>query len=226
MLEDKIKHFLSIDFNYGSGDGTGYGYVNSSGDGDSYCNGDSYSFGYGSGYGYGAGNGYGFGYGYGYGSGYCYRCNYGIKSVNENKVYIVDNMPTLIYTIKGNIAQGGILNNDLTITPCCIVKGGNKFAHGQTLHEAFTSLQNKLFLEYPEEERIEKFKETYPDADIKIPAKELYEWHNRLTGSCKMGRLSFVQDNGIDIENDSFTTKEFVDLTKHSYGGDIISKLI
>lgn len=148
------------------------------------------------------------------------------KSANGNKVYMVDNMPTLIYAVKGNIAQGGILNSDLTITPCWIVKGENKFAHGETLHDAFEALQNKLFQEYSEEERIAKFKETYPDADVKIPAKELFEWHNRLTGSCKMGRLSFAQDNGIDIENDSFTTKEFVKLTKHSYGGDIISKLI
>ena len=180
----------------------------------------SVDFGSGYGSGYGSGSGSGSGYGSGSGSGY------GIKSVNGNKVYIVDNMPTLIYAVKGNIAQGGILNKDLTIAPCWIVKGENKFAHGETLHDAFTALQSKLFQEYSEEERIAKFKETYPDADVKIPAKELFEWHNRLTGSCKMGRLSFAQDNGIDIENDSFTTKEFVNLTKHSYGGDIISKLI
>ena len=225
-LEDKIKQFLSVDFGYGYGSGDGSG----DGDGSGYGSGDGDGSGYGSGYGDGSGDGDGSGYGDGYGSGYGdgYGSGYGdgIKSVIGNKVYMVDNMPTLIYAVKGNIAQGGILNNDLTITPCWIVKGENKFAHGEILHDAFEALQNKLFQDYSEKERIAKFKETYPDADLKIPAKELFEWHNRLTGSCKMGRLSFAKDNGIDIENDSFTTKEFVALTKHSYGGDIIKKLL
>ena len=47
-----------------------------------------------------------------------------------------------------------------------------------------------------------------------------------LTGSCKAGREAFCRDNGIDIENDTFTIHEFVSLTKDSYGGETIKKLV
>ena len=61
--------------------------------------------------------------------------------------------------------------------------------------------------------------------DKTYPAKEFYIWHNKLTGSCEMGRKAFVKDHGIDIENDSMTVAEFIHLTKDSYGGSIIKKL-
>ena len=78
----------------------------------------------------------------------------------------------------------------------------------------------------PEEERIAKFKEQYPDKNVKIPAIELFDWHNRLTGSCEMGRRNFAQQHGIDIEHDSFTVVEFVNLTKDDYGGHVIAKIL
>ena len=93
-------------------------------------------------------------------------------------------------------------------------------------HQAFEDARDKAFQDLSEEERIEKFKETYPDEDAKIPAKELYEWHNRLTGSCEMGRQNFARQHGIDIENDSFTVYEFVNLTKDDYRGDVIAKIL
>lgn len=52
-----------------------------------------------------------------------------------------------------------------------------------------------------------------------------FEWHNILTGSCEYGRKSFIESNGIDIENDSFTIQEFINLTKNSYGSEIIKQL-
>lgn len=77
----------------------------------------------------------------------------------------------------------------------------------------------------PIEKRIEKFSDQWPDADTKIPARDLYDWHHILTGSCEMGRNQFARDHGIDIDNDSFTVKEFIQLTKDSYGSDAIRKL-
>ena len=196
-MEDRIKQFLSISY------GSGYGY--GSGDG------------YGYGYGYGYGDGDGSGDGSGYGS--------GVKSINGHSIYVVDNIPTIIANVKGNIAKGFILQSDLSLTPCFIVKENNQFSHGNTLHEAFESLQEKLYDDSTEEERIDKFKEHFSDFSKKYSAKELFIWHHVLTGSCKAGREAFCKDKGIDVDNDRFTVYEFIELTKSSYGGDIIRRL-
>ena len=60
------------------------------------------------------------GYGYDYGDGYGYGD--GVKSINGNPIYVVDNIPTIITNVKGNIAKGFILHTDLSLTPCFIVK--------------------------------------------------------------------------------------------------------
>lgn len=77
----------------------------------------------------------------------------------------------------------------------------------------------------PIEDRIVLFNSTYPDRNKPIPAKELFDWHNILTGSCLMGRKEWCRSHGINIEQDSFTVNEFIKLTKNSYGGVIIIKL-
>ena len=232
-MEDRIKQFLSISSGdgsgYGSGDGDGSGYGSGDGSGYGSGDGDGSGDGSGSGYGYGdgSGDGSGSGYGYGDGSGSGYGDGYGdgIKSVNGNTIYIVDNIPTIITNVKGNIAKGFILGSDLSLTPCFIVKGNDQFSHGNTLHEAFESLQEKLYDDSTEEERIDKFKEHFSDFSKKYSAKELFIWHHVLTGSCKAGRESFCRDKGIDVDNDKFTVYEFIELTRNSYGGEVIRKL-
>ena len=201
-LEDKIKTFLSS--SYGYGDGSGY----------------VYGSGYGSGYVYGDGSGYGSGYGYGDGSG----DGSGVKEINGDTVYIVDKVPTIIKSVRENIAQGFVLQRDLTLTPCYIVKEQNKFAHGNTLHDAFTALQEKLYDDSTEEERIEAFRDKFPEYDTPYSNRDLFAYHHVLTGSCRMGRESFCKDKGIDL-NGSTTVREFIELTKGSYGGDVICKL-
>ena len=232
-MEDRIKQFLNI----GSGYGYGYGYGSGYGDGDGSGYGDGYGSGYGdgsgsgdgdgygSGDGYGDGSGDGYGYGSGYGDGYGSGDGYGVKSINGNPIYVVDNIPTIITNVKGNIAKGFILHSDLSLTPCFIVKENNQFYHGNTLHEAFESLQEKLYDDSTEEERILKFKEHFSDFSKKYSAKDLFIWHHVLTGSCKAGREAFCTDKGIDVDNDRFTVYEFIELTKNSYGGDIIRRL-
>ena len=234
-MEDRIKQFLSISSGSGdgsgsgSGSGDGYGYGSGSGSGSGYGygsgSGSGSGDGYGSGSGYGYGSGDGSGSGYGDGSGYGYGYGYDIKSVNGNTIYIVDNIPTIITNVKGNIAKGFILGSDLSLTPCFIVKGNDQFSHGNTLHEAFESLQEKLYDDSTEEERIDKFKEHFSDFSKKYSAKELFMWHHVLTGSCKAGRESFCRDKGIDVDNDKFTVYEFIELTRNSYGGEVIRKL-
>ncbi len=171
-----------------------------------------------SGSGSGSGSGYGSGYGSGSGSGY------GVKEINGDTVYMVDDVPTIIKSVRGNIAQGYILQSDLTQKPCYIVKEQNKFAHGSTLHDAFSSLQEKLYDGSTEEERIEAFRKKFPEYDTPYPNRDLFAYHHVLTGSCRMGRESFCEDKGISLDG-STTVREFVELTKDSYGSDIIRKL-
>ena len=235
MEEIKILEFIS------SGDGYGYGYNdnydNGSGDGSGCGSGygysDSYGDGSGNGSGSGSGDGYAFGdcYGSGYGSGYgdydgsgfgdCYGSN--LKSINGKKIYMIDGIAITISHIHGNIAKGTIVNRDLTETPCYIVKEDKYFAHGKTLAEAREGLQDKLFYKMSAKERIAEFWK-YHKKGIKYPTKDFFEWHHKLTGSCLMGRQQFAKDHDVDLEGE-MTVEEFIELTKNSFGGDIIKKL-
>ena len=188
--------------------------AHSSGDGNGYGDG------YGNGYGYGYGNGYGYGYGNGNGDG-----DGGIKSINGDKVYNIDGINTIIKSIKRNKAKGFILRNDLTLVPCYVVKNDYFFAHGDTIETALKSLQEKTDLNLPIPQRIINFKNQFHDFNVKIKAQVLYDWHFKLTGSCKTGRDTFCINNNINIEKDKFTVNEFIALTKDSYKGEIIELL-
>jgi hypothetical protein len=164
-----------------------------------------------------SGDGSGYGSGYGYGD--------GIKRFNREPVYRIDGVNTLIRSVRGNAAHGAILNGDLTLTPCYIVKQDNVFAHGETLREAMEALREKLFEDMPEDERIDTFlRET--DREKAYPTQYFYDWHHRLTGSCDMGRKQFARDHGVDLEHGMMTLTEFLELTKDAYGGDVIRKVI
>lgn len=139
---------------------------------------------------------------------------------------MIDDLPTIISQIRGNVAKGYILNSDLTFTPTFVVKERNMFSHGNTLHDAYSSLQEKLYDDSSEEERLEAFRNHFKDFDKKYPAKELFHWHHVLTGSCRQGRELFCASRGIDIEKDEFTIHHFINLTKSSYGGETIMKLV
>ena len=210
MLEDRINAFLSVNYGYGSGYGSGCG----SDGGFGWGNGDGSDCCYR--WGYEDGNGDGYGWGFGDGS--------GVKDINGNHVYIVDGIQTIIKSVRSNIAQGFVLQSDLTLKPCYIVKERNKFAHGDTLHDAFSALQEKLYDDSTEEERIEAFRKKFPEYDTPYPNRDLFAYHHVLTGSCRMGRESYCKDKGIDLDG-STTVREFIELTKGSYGGDVICKL-
>ena len=237
----KIKEWLTVEFGDGSGSGDGYGDGDGSGsgdgygDGDGYGSGDGYGDGYGSGDGSGSGDGYGDGYGDGdgYGSGDGYGDGYGsgdgygdgIKEFEGKPVFLIDEIQTIITHLHSTYAKGFVLNGDFTLTPCFVVKARKCFAHGETLREAQAALEEKLFDDMDVDEKISLFIEQFPDKDKDYPAKEFYSWHNKLTGSCEMGRKAFAKDHGIDIENDTMTVIEFIDLTRTSFGGSVIQQL-
>lgn len=212
---EKIKEFIETpDYScYGYGYGSGYGY------GDGNGNGYGDGSGYGSGYGYGNGSGSGSGNGYGSGDGS------GISSFNGMDVHQIDNVPTIIKTVRGNIAKGYILVDDMTLSPCYVAKGQNLFAHGETAQKAVQALQEKIYANMDTDTAIETFLQEFPDCEKKYPAKDFYIWHNRLTGSCEMGRNKFVTKHGFDLEHDTFTVQEFIDITKNDFGGDVIRQL-
>ena len=196
-LDEKIKDFLVVSSGSGSGDGSGDGFSS----------------------GFGFGDGFGSGFGSGFGDGF------GIKSFNGAPVYRIDGVNTLIRSVRGNTAHGAIVNEDLTLTPCYIVKQENVFAHGETLREAMEALRDKLFEDMPEDERIAMFlRET--DREKTYPTQYFYDWHHRLTGSCDVGRKQFARDHGVDLEHGMMTLTEFLELTKDAYGGDVIRKAI
>lgn len=217
---------------YGDGSGDGYGYGSGygsgsgsgSGTGDGYGYGDRSVDGSGTDSGTGSGSGYGDGSGSGFGSGYGDGSVDDIKSINGNTVYIIDNTPTIIESIKANYAKGFILQSDLTLKPCFIAKVGRYFAHGETLKQALSDATEKYSQNMPVEERINLFKETFDYSKV-YPAKDFFKWHNTLTGSCVYGRKSFCQERGIDIEKDILSVPEFIELTIKSYGSDIIKQL-
>lgn len=234
---EEVESFLSVqqiisnfDFSLrghargcGTSQGCGSGYGSGCGSGES--NGSSYccdyyyndSNGSGSGSGFGSSNGYGSSRNYGYGNG-----NEDIKALNGNIVDYIDSVPTIIIQVKGNFAKGYIVDEDnLTFVPCYIAKAGNSFAHGKTLKEAVADAKAKEIEKMPIEERIEKFKEVFGSLDSEHAGKEFYDWHHFLTGSCRMGRDGFCKTHKIDLEK-KYTVRYFLDITKDSYGSDII----
>ena len=149
-----------------------------------------------------------------------------MKEWQGQKVYYIDGVATLIGSVHGNYAKGRILKKDLTTEPCFIAKvEGRYFAHGETLHGAISGAKEKAFNGLSEDERIGKFVAEYPKKDVVAKNVDLFAWHNRLTGSCEMGRRAFASEHNIDVENGSMTVAEFIKLTENSYGGEIIREL-
>ena len=220
---ENLKEFLSNGDGYsygngnGNGNGNGYGYGNGYGDG--YGCGNSYGNGCGCGDGNSYGNGNGNGNGYGYGDGY------GIKSINGMDVHVIDDTATIITHVHGDLAKGCILRPDMSLRPCYIAKGGGCFAHGDTARDACAALEEKIIANMDTEERIELFIEHFADLGKKYPARDFFEWHSKLTGSCLPGRQEFAAARDIDVDTAEYTVQEFIDLTRSAWGGEVIQEL-
>ena len=172
-------------------------------------------------FGDGSGSGFGDGFGDGYGDGSGFDDK--LKSINGDAVFNIDNVPTIIKHTKGNVAKGFILNCDFTYEPCYIVKGNGYFAHGKTIREAQHGLVKKYIEDMDEEEIIEKFMSEF-EPNKKYKGSVFFNWHHYLTGSCLMGRESFVKNHDLNLD-DEFTVDEFIELTINDYGGEIIGQL-
>jgi hypothetical protein len=136
---------------------------------------------------------------------------------------MIDNVPTIITSIHFNLAKGFILNDDLTLTPCHVVKYNGLFAHGETPRKAAEALRAKIFENRETDEAIEKFCETFKPG-ARYSGHEFFEWHHYLTGSCEMGRKAFVRRHDLDLDK-TYTVYEFIELTENDYGSEIIKNL-
>lgn len=237
ILEDIIKTFLDVGDGDGNGNGSYYGdgYGNGDGNGNGSYVGYGYGDGNGNGYGNGDGNGYGdgsgnddgngYGDGEGNGNGYGEGNGNGISEINGYKVYFVDNIPTIITNVRNNLAKGYTIRGNTQLVPCYIAKVGNYFAHGETIHEAMQAATEKYGENRPLEERIADVIKKYPTLDTVVSHEELYSLHHVLTGSCKFGRDEFAKSHNLDPNKGEMTMREFIELTKSAYGGDIIRQL-
>ena len=210
---------------YGDGSGDGSGSGSGYGDGSGYGYGSGDGSGYGDGSGDGSGSGSGDGSGYGSGDGPGDGSGYGVRSFCGEDVYMIDGIQTMLGIIHGNIARGRVLRKDLTTKTCYVAKQGGVYAHGETLRAAMEALRDKLLDGMPLEERIEEFVKAHEWGKA-YPSADYYGWHHKLTGSCEMGRSEFAAAHGYKLTADELlTVEEFIDLTKGSYGGDIIRRL-
>ena len=136
---------------------------------------------------------------------------------------MIDNVPTIIVSIHLSLAKGYILNSDLTLYPCYVVKGNGLFAHGETPQAAQEALRRKIFENMDTDEAIDKFCETFKAGD-RYSGHDFFEWHHYLTGSCEMGRKAFVRNHDIDLDK-TYTVEEFIELTEDDYAGEVIKQL-
>ena len=224
VTREEVERFLSVKIinGEGCGSGDGYGYVGGFG----YGNGSFYSSSFCVSYGSGDGSGFSEGGGSEDGSGEGGDVSVmNIKTFNGHIVDYIDGVPTIITHIHNNVASGFIIKFDMTLIPCYVAKAGNYFAHGKTLKDAVEDAEAKEMGEMPIEERIEKFIEVFGSLDSEYIGKEFYDWHSILTGSCRMGRDAFCKENGIDLTK-KYSVRYFLQITKNSYGGDIIKQII
>lgn len=141
----------------------------------------------------------------------------------HNREYIkADGIFQRVVKRKGNVFQ--VQNIGSTEVAYLVTDGNDIWAHGSTLHEAHSALQAKLLQSKSIEERIADFKAEF-DSGKKYPASEFFKWHHILTGSCDFGRREFCRQHNIDLDNDTYTVEEFIELTKNAYGGEVIRQI-
>ena len=226
-VSEDIRRFLQVDSGYDSGYGNSYVY------GYDPVYDFIYDSEFGCGFGFGDSCGCGFSCGNGEGDGFSCGCGFScgngngssyddLCKLNGTPVYYIDDIPTLIYQVRGFVAKGAIVRNDLTLEDCWIVRCGNSFAHGDTLHNAYRDALEKELADMPEDERIDRFVAEHPDPDAEYG--DLFQWHHILTGSCEFGRREWCRQHDLQ-PTDSITVRRFLKETASDYGGDIIRKV-
>ena len=141
-------------------------------------------------------------------------------------VYYIDGIPCTVNSVHDDWMSVNIIRtNDFTSEKAFVAKVHGVVAHGETLKEAFQDAHDKYMAEMEPEERCVMFVKEFQDMDKKYSSQSFFDWHGTITGSCRMGRSNFADRHGINLEMDTLTVKEFIDLTINEYGGDTIKML-
>ena len=147
---NNIEYSLVFNFQFPNGDCDGIGGGDGTGHGDGYNNDNQFlrDLFYGCGYGYGAvcygrGNNTGAGEGwYTYDiDDHYYSCR--LITHNNQRVYYVDSIPCLPRHIRNNLAFVNVIGKDMRLYPMVIAKGHGLYAHGKTIKEAVSALEEK-----------------------------------------------------------------------------------
>ena len=127
---------------------------------------------------------------------------------NDGKYILVDGIFTEVVYKKGNVYQVKRLNNPKEFY---LVTDGTKWAHGDTLKEAYQDLVYKV---------TNRNKEDFEHLtlDSVLTFEESIACYRTITGACSFGTRHFVESNG--FEKTDRTVREIIELTKDSYGSN------
>lgn len=147
-----------------------------------------------------------------------------IKTHNGNKVYYINDVPTVIKSINCGIGHGYIIDNNGKSVEKFVAKSYNIFVFGDSFDEVYDKLYEKDRIKEYSEIFINKFVEHFK-LNRKYNFSELAFWHRNLTGACIEGIMLFCKDNNINFENDKMTVQEFLNISKNSYGKSIVKNI-
>lgn len=139
-------------------------------------------------------------------------------------VYFIEGRHVIFKQIHGNYAKIMIIQIDLSTQESWLVKYKGFFGFGKTLKDAHKDAKLSSSREIPLEIRIQHFVNTHSLLE-EYSGQELFDWHDYLTGSCKVGKYKFCRDNDVDF-NKKYTVLYFLNLVKDSYKPEIIEQVI
>ena len=126
----------------------------------------------------------------------------------DGKYILVDGLFTEVVYKKGNVYQVKKIGNPKEFY---LVTDGTRWAHGDTLKEAYKDLVYKVT-----NRTTTDFEHLTLDSILTF--EESIACYRTVTGACSFGTKDFVQSNGI-VQKDR-TVLEIIELTKGSYGND------
>jgi len=130
----------------------------------------------------------------------------------DGKYILVDGIFTEVVYKKGNVYQVKKIGNPKEFY---LVTDGTKWAHGDTLKEAYQDLVYKV---------TNRNKEDFEHLtlDSVLTFEESIACYRTITSACSFGTRDFVESNG--FEETDRTIREIIELTKGSYGSDSFVK--
>lgn len=148
-----------------------------------------------------------------------------ISVANSFPVAYIDGIPCIVRSAHSKWAKVSVIRtDDFTLKDAFVGRYETAIAHGDTIRKAIDAAREKYFsmLDFNRQKKrlLAEFAE-----NKRLSVKELYQWHGILTGSCEYGRSLFQEEHELS-DDDELTLSEFVQLTKSSYGGDVIARLV